>query len=67
VHVYKSDFGYRTFIFVLPVVSRREPLLGKKIKLTFKNLLVDNEYAAKLVDKLWKWCDFSEKKGVASY
>jgi hypothetical protein len=57
VHGYKSDFGYRTFIFVLPSVSKREPLLGKKIKPTFKNLLVANGYSAKLVNEFWKWCD----------
>jgi hypothetical protein len=67
VHVYKSDFGYRTFIFVLQPVSNREPVLGKKTKLTFKNLLFANGYSTKLADELWKWYDFSEKKGVASY
>jgi hypothetical protein len=67
VHVYKRDFGYRTFIFVLQSISRCETLLGKKTKLSFKKLLFDNGYSEKLVDELWKWYDFSEKKGVASF
>ena len=66
-HVYKSDLEYRTFIFVSQSVSKREPLLSKKIKLTFKTLLFTNGYSAKIADELWKWYDFSEKKGVASY
>jgi hypothetical protein len=41
--------------------------LGKKAKLAFKNLLASHGYSEKVADELWKWYDFSEKKGVASY
>jgi hypothetical protein len=41
--------------------------LDKKAKLTFKNLLIGYEHSEKVADELWKWYDFSEKKGIASY
>jgi len=41
--------------------------LDKKAKLTFKNLLLTYGYSEKFADELWKWYDFSEKKGVASF
>jgi hypothetical protein len=41
--------------------------LGKKAKRAFKILLVSHGYSEKVADELWKWYDFSEKKGVASY
>jgi len=41
--------------------------LDKKAKLTFKNLLLTNGHSEEVADELWKWYDFSEKKGVASF
>jgi hypothetical protein len=41
--------------------------LGKEAKLTFKSLLESYDYSEKVSDELWKWYDFSEKKGVASF
>jgi hypothetical protein len=41
--------------------------LGKKAKLLFKQLLFSYGYSEKVVEELWKWYDFSDKKGVASY
>jgi hypothetical protein len=41
--------------------------LDKKAKLTFTSLLVSYGYSEKVVDELWKWYDFSEKKGVANF
>jgi hypothetical protein len=41
--------------------------LGKKAKLLFKQLLFSHGYSEKVVEELWKWYDFSDKKGVASY
>jgi hypothetical protein len=41
--------------------------MGRKAKLAFESLLVSYGYSEKVADELWKWYDFSEKKGVASY
>jgi hypothetical protein len=37
---------------------------GKK---SFNILLKQQGYSEKAVEELWKWYDFSERKGVASY
>jgi hypothetical protein len=36
-------------------------------KLTLRKMLDDCGYSAEAADELWKWYDFSEKKGVASF
>jgi hypothetical protein len=41
--------------------------VGKKAKLIFKKLLLSHGYSEKVVEEIWKWYDFSEKKGVASF
>jgi len=43
--------------------------LDKKgcLKLAFKNLLISYRHSEKVAGELWKWYDFSEKKGVASF
>jgi hypothetical protein len=41
--------------------------LVKRAKLGFRNLIVKRGYSEKVADELWKWYDFSEKKGVASF
>jgi hypothetical protein len=41
--------------------------LRKKAKFTFKRLIYSLGCAEKAAEALWKWCDFSEKKGVASF
>jgi hypothetical protein len=41
--------------------------LSKSGKLDFKDLIVKRGYSERVVDELWKWYDFSEKKGVASF
>ena len=41
--------------------------LGKIAKLGFRNLIIKRGYSEKAADELWKWYDFSEKKGVASF
>ena len=33
----------------------------------FKRLLVDSGYSEKAAQELYKWYDYSEKKGVASF
>jgi hypothetical protein len=38
-----------------------------KPKLKFSGMLKNQGYTEKAVALLWKWYDFSEKKGVASY
>jgi len=42
-------------------------LLGKRARRTFKELIARRGYLEKVADELWKWYDFSEKKGVASF
>jgi hypothetical protein len=42
-------------------------LLSKKAKLAFKNLLINHGYSEKVAEELWKWYNFSEKKGVTSF
>ena len=34
---------------------------------TFKELLKERGYSIEAIDKMWKWYDYSEKKGVASF
>ena len=34
---------------------------------SFKNLLASYGRRLKRVDELWKWCDFTEKTGIASF
>jgi hypothetical protein len=48
-------------------LSNCEPLLNKKPKHAFKNLLLAHGHSEKVADELWKWYNFSEKKGVASF
>jgi len=42
-------------------------LLSKKPKRIFKTMLLAHGHSAKVADELWKWYNFSEKKGVASF
>ena len=42
-------------------------LAAKSGKLGFRDLVVKRGYSERAVDELWKWYDFSEKKGVASF
>lgn len=39
----------------------------KEAKLKFRDIIVKRGYSEKVADELWKWYDFSDKKGVASY
>jgi hypothetical protein len=48
-------------------VIKRKPFLDKKAKLNFRILFVSYGYSEEVADELWKWCDFSEKKGAASF
>jgi len=34
---------------------------------SFKILLLKEGYSKKVIEELWKWYDYREKKGVASY
>ena len=45
-------------LLVLPMTE------GKK---SFKNLLITYGRKIKSMDELWKWYDFSEKIGIASF
>jgi hypothetical protein len=38
-----------------------------KAKNSFNALLKQRGYSKKTIGKLWKWYDYSEKKGVASF
>ena len=33
----------------------------------FRNLMKTKGYSEKTTEKMWKWYDYSEKKGVASF
>jgi hypothetical protein len=39
----------------------------EKAKLTLRKMLKNYGYSEKVADELWKWYDFSEKKGVARF
>jgi len=39
----------------------------KEAKLNLRKMLNNHGYSEKVADELWKWYDFSEKKGVASF
>jgi hypothetical protein len=41
--------------------------LSEKEKKSFKNLLASYGGKLKSVDELWKWYDFTEKTGIASF
>jgi hypothetical protein len=41
--------------------------LESRAKLGFRDLIVKRGYSRKVAEELWKWYDFSEKKGVASF
>ena len=34
---------------------------------SLRSLLKRNGYSGRTVDEIWKWYDFSERKGVASF
>jgi hypothetical protein len=38
-----------------------------KAKTSFDILMKQQGYSEKAIEQLWKWYDYSEKKGVASY
>ena len=66
-HVYKMYLEYRTFILNVLLSFERVMRLSRKAKHTFKDLIVRRGYSEKVDSELWKWYDFSEKKGVASF
>jgi len=41
--------------------------LEPKARLSFKDLITRRGYSDRVADELWKWYDFSDKKGVASF
>jgi hypothetical protein len=41
--------------------------LDNSVKFSFRNLIVKCGFSEKVAEELWKWYDFSEKKGVASF
>jgi hypothetical protein len=41
--------------------------VGKKAKLLFKQLLLSYGYSEKIAEELWRWYNFTEKKGVARF
>lgn len=38
-----------------------------KTSKNFSNMLEEKGYSTKAIEEMWKWYDYSEKKGVASY
>jgi hypothetical protein len=41
--------------------------LEPHVRLSFRDLITRRGYSEKAADELWKWYDFSDKKGVASF
>jgi len=60
--MYKTDLQFRRF---------NSDATGNfkvmKPSLIFKSLLKRQGYSEKAVKEIWKWYDFSDKKGVASF
>jgi hypothetical protein len=43
-------------------------LCGKmKTSKSFIQMLKNNGYYTKAIEEIWKWYDYSEKKGIASF
>jgi hypothetical protein len=38
-----------------------------KISYNFSEMLKKRGYSTKTIEKMWKWYDYSEKRGVASF
>jgi Mn-dependent DtxR family transcriptional regulator len=38
-----------------------------RTKQVFKTMLVEHGYSEEVAEALWKWYDFTDKKGVASF
>ncbi|MBT0158452.1 hypothetical protein G4O51_00530 [Candidatus Bathyarchaeota archaeon A05DMB-2] len=55
------------FIWVQPRDTGYVNYVSKKAKRLFRQLLLSHGYSERVAEELWKWYDFSEKKGVASY
>jgi hypothetical protein len=66
-HVYKMYLRFRTFICSHPLPSVKVVSLKTQSKLSFKSLIVHRGYSERAADELWKWYDFTSKKGVASF
>jgi len=66
-HVYKMYLEYGTFILNVLLSCECVMLLSRKAKHTFKDLIIRCGYSENVANELWKWYDFSEKKGVASF
>jgi hypothetical protein len=59
--------GIRKLYFLSVFLDMLSDVLSKKVKFVFKDLLLSVGCSEKAVDELWKWYDFSNKKGVASF
>jgi hypothetical protein len=63
----QDEFGMQNAYFRCVVSCLRVVWLDTSVKLSFRNLIIKRGYSEKVADELWKWYDFSEKKGVASF
>jgi hypothetical protein len=63
----KTGFWIRNSFLYSHIYSRLFGSLQMKVKKSFDILLKQQGYSEKAIEKLWKWYDYSEKKGVASY
>ena len=57
----------RNVYFDFVVLLRKVVLLSKRAKRTFKEWIARRGYSEKVADELWKWYDFSDKRGVSSF
>ena len=63
----QDGFGMQNAYFGCVVSCLCVVWLDNSVKVDFRNLIVKRGYSEKTADELWKWYDFSEKKGVASF
>lgn len=67
VHIYKNWITDSQLFFMFNSITVYCLGVQMKSKNIFNNLLKQRGYSLNTIDKLWKWYDYSERKGVASF
>ena len=63
----QNEFAIQNiYCLLIKIVYFVNPLCDET-KRSFKNLLKGHGHRLKSLDELWKWYDFSEKTGIASF
>jgi hypothetical protein len=66
-HIYKNWILNSQLFLYSQIYSTLFGSLQMNGKKSFNILLKQQGYSEKAVEELWKWYDYSERKGVASY